>query len=282
MTSVLILSASLPLAVLSAEERSPGETSGEEGAGEARVDVSLGDDSVSREMPTRKEKPPVDLRGEETKKGPSRYDKLSVKDGTVYRDCRVVKIEHDGLLVAHAGGMAKLSFFDLPESVQVEWGFDPFRAMAFYRENVEKERALRWRLFWERQHFESEQAKLEDSDRLWQKARREWVPVEAEVIQVVGEGRFLARCKRVTFQATKTKSTLGFIVDGPPKRVLVPLPGSPMILKLSVEGARTPSRGTTWRGFVHPSSEGKGSYRVKGAAGSASIHAASPAERVVR
>lgn len=210
---------------------------------------------------------------------PDRYEKLTLKDGTSFLDCRIIRAEPDGLLVEHSAGVAKLSFFDLSEAVQAEWGFDPFRAMDFYKASQETERAQRWRLFWERQQFESEQAKKRDQELLQEKAEREWIPVEAEVIRKVDEIRFLARCKRITFQPTKTRSKLGFEIDGPPKRVLIPFAKGPVILQLAVEGSKLPKPGETWKGFVHPNGAGQETYSVRGVPGSARTHLAAPAKR---
>ncbi|MCB1230005.1 MAG: hypothetical protein KDN19_07060 [Verrucomicrobiae bacterium] len=207
--------------------------------------------------------------------GPRAYDSLTAKDGTVYQDCKVIRAEPSALLVRHRGGMARLSFFDLPESVQQEWGFDPFAAMEHYKAENERERALRWKLFWERQEYESEQARIAAEEKLRDTAEREWIPVEGVVIsRIEGGAAIVARCSRVTFQKTKTKSTLGFEIDGPPKRVLVPFAEKAVILHIAVPADHLPPAGGKWRGYVDPIAEGGGSYRYRGSEIPADIYSA--------
>ncbi len=213
-------------------------------------------------------------------KGPESYGELVTRDGTLYRNCKVVRSEPDALLVEHAGGMARLSFFDLPEKVQGEWGFDPFKAMEHFKAEKERERALRWRLFWERQQYESEQARQADEARLREEAAREWVPVEARILgrSADGEG-FVAVCQRITFQPTKTRSTLGSVIDGPPKRVLQPFSDRPVVLRVAVTLEIAPLAGDKWNAYVEPASDGVSTYRMEGRNHEASVHYAVPAGR---
>ena len=214
----------------------------------------------------------------EPKKGPDAYDKLTLRDGSVFEKCRVIRADPDALLVEHSRGMARLSLFELPASVQEEWGFDPFKATEYFKAETARQRELRWRMFWERQQYESEQAQQEDEQRLMATAAREWVPVEATVLKRLEGGSMVASCKRVTFKKTKTKSTLGFEIDGPPKRVLVPFGDGPIVLRIAVSADSGEKSGSVWKGYVHPISEGQISYRSRGQSFTAPAHAATPAE----
>lgn len=214
----------------------------------------------------------------EPKKGPETYDELTLRDGSVYEKCRVIRADPDALLVEHSRGMARLSLFELPVTVQEEWGFDPFKATEHFKAEAARQRGLRWRLFWERQEYESEQARQQDEERLLATAAREWIPVEATVLQRLEDGSLVARCQQVTFKKTKTKSTLGFEIDGPPKRTLVPFGNGPLILRVAVSSGAPPNTGSVWKGFVHPVSEGEMSYHTRGQSYQAPAHAAAPAK----
>jgi len=214
-----------------------------------------------------------------TKKGPEHYDELTTRKGGTYRDCRVIRVEPDALLIEHTGGVARLSLFDLPAAVQEEWGFDPFRAMEYFKATAEKDRKLKWRLFWERQQYESAQARKEERKRLLAKAVKEWVPVEASISQRLEDGSVVANCQRITFEKTKMKSTLGFIVDGPPKRVLVPFSREAVVLRFVVPPAEPPAVGSKWKGYVAPVSDGKVTYGYHGVEISSPVHLAAAPKR---
>ncbi|MCB1089589.1 MAG: hypothetical protein KDM63_21295, partial [Verrucomicrobiae bacterium] len=172
----------------------------------------------------------------------------------------------------------RVSLFDLPEEVQKEFGFDPFVAMDHAKATMESQREIRWKLFWERQQYESEQAKLAEQDAIQRAAEREWIPVEATVIQKLGADAVLARCERVTFEKTTTKSTLGFTIDGPPRRVLVKYGEAPLVLRFAVPLERFPSVGQVWKGYVNPVAIGEVEFKFRGVGQKSAAHQAAPAK----
>lgn len=202
---------------------------------------------------------------------------LTTKDGRIYRECRILRAEPDALLVRHAAGVARLSLFDLPEPIQQQYRFDPSTAMAHARSRLERERDQRWRLFWERQEFESGQARIAEHESIQRVGEREWVPVEARIVQHLDESAALARCRRVTFEKTQVKSTLGFLVDGPPRRVLVDFAQKAVVLRFAVPLEGRPAVGTVWKGFVNPAADGETTFRYRGVEQSAPAHRAVPA-----
>lgn len=199
------------------------------------------------------------------KQGPDFYEKLTTKNGAEFFQCKVLRAVPSGLVVEHTKGVARLSFFDLPETVQKEWGFDPFAAMDHFKAEEERERQARWRMFWEKQQYESEQARLSDEERLRELAEREWIPIEATVISRADGGETLvALCRRVVFEKTKKKSTLGFEIDGPLRRSLVLLKDDPLLLKMAIPGDESKVVGQTWKGYLDPVSKAEGSYVLRG------------------
>lgn len=220
-------------------------------------------------------------RGLEPTKGvkpPTSYAEIVLKDGRVFRSCEVIRSEPDALHVKHQGGVARLSFFDLPESIQREHGFDPVVAMRHARAEMDRQRDLKWKLFWERQNYESEQARQAEYEAIAREAAREWVPVEATILRRLGPDAVLASCRRITFEKTTTKSTLGFTVDGPPRRVLVDFGDGPLALRFAVPPGDVPAGGGVWKVFVHPVSDGEISFEVSGSTAKAGAHRVVPAK----
>ncbi|MCP5539568.1 MAG: hypothetical protein H7A53_03980 [Akkermansiaceae bacterium] len=207
---------------------------------------------------------------------PARFESLKTTKGKEYRDCVLVRAEPDALVIRHAGGMARVSFFELPKEIQDRFGFDPFEAIEAMNQLNRRNRETRWRMFWERQKHEAEQAELADARSLVATAESEWVPVEASVIQVFADGSFLASCQRVVFEPTKTKSKLGFEIDGPPRRKLVKFGSGRLVLRPELS-AEKPSLAKTWKGYLCPWPEGKRDVSYRGTRTEFPSHRAVPA-----
>ena len=60
---------------------------------------------------------------------------ITTRSGTAYRKCDVVKVEPDGIRISHDGGAAKISFEELPDALQRQYGFDPAKVAA-YRKGI--------------------------------------------------------------------------------------------------------------------------------------------------
>ncbi len=65
------------------------------------------------------------------------FDMETLK-GKSYTDCKVLKVDPDGLFFRHSRGMAKLSFADLPEDVRDRFDYDSDKADQF----IKKHRAV--------------------------------------------------------------------------------------------------------------------------------------------
>ncbi len=63
---------------------------------------------------------------------------LQTMQGKVYHQCRIVKIEADGLLFRHANGAGKVLFKDLTKPLRDHFGYDPEKARA-HEEKVKAE-----------------------------------------------------------------------------------------------------------------------------------------------
>ena len=60
---------------------------------------------------------------------------ITTRSGTTYRKCEVVKVEPDGIRISHDGGAAKISFEELPDALQRQYGYDAAKVAA-YRKTV--------------------------------------------------------------------------------------------------------------------------------------------------
>ena len=56
---------------------------------------------------------------------------ITTRTGTVYRKCEVVNVEPDGIRISHDGGAAKLTFEELPDALQRQYGFDRVKVAAY-------------------------------------------------------------------------------------------------------------------------------------------------------
>ena len=60
--------------------------------------------------------------------------------GKVYKNAKVTRVEPDGLNISHSGGVAKLFFWELPESVQQQYGYNPTNAAAYEQQIIAAQR----------------------------------------------------------------------------------------------------------------------------------------------
>lgn len=176
------------------------------------------------------------------------FTELPVEGGKVYKECTVIETDAEGFLIRHAGGVSRISFFDVDEKIQEQFNFDPVEALRIYKIRQEVERARRKQLLLEAEKMKAaiarENARIEREEI----ARKEWPPVLAQVVHRSDAGLFV-NAQRIEFVPTKTISTLGFELDGPPKRVLKPFSRTLIFL----EGAKLANEGDKeWRGYVDP------------------------------
>ncbi len=61
----------------------------------------------------------------------ARAEDVTTLSGTTYHQVRVVRVEPDGVTWAHAAGLCKVDFTDLPEAVRKTYHFDPKQATAY-------------------------------------------------------------------------------------------------------------------------------------------------------
>lgn len=177
------------------------------------------------------------------------YPELRTSEGKVYTDCKVKKVEVDALIFEHREGMARVSFFDLDESIRDEYDFDPVAAMEKYKRDKAVQRELKWKRFWEKQKAESDRAERMAQAEFLKVVKTTWMPIEASVLGRQSGGLFV-RAKRIKFVPTKTRSTLGFEIDGPPRKTLVPVGGGVIFID------STEVSGERWLGYLEPQPNG--------------------------
>lgn len=68
-------------------------------------------------------------------------DDITTKDGTVYTNARITRVEPDGITVMWSSGIAKLGFEQLPQQLQEEHGYDPEKAAAYVQDVAEERQA---------------------------------------------------------------------------------------------------------------------------------------------
>lgn len=181
------------------------------------------------------------------------FEELKTQNGEVFVNVTVKRIESSALLIQHRDGMARVSLFELSPSIQERYQFDPIAAMKadLTREAEEKERLAALLLEKRRRQDDLETARAESE--LIQVARTEWVPVEATIIGI-DDGGVIVEARSITLVSTQVRSTLGFLNEGPPKRVLEPFGRGPLLLDEVVSSARSDNLkvGDVWRGYLNP------------------------------
>jgi hypothetical protein len=55
---------------------------------------------------------------------------ITTLDGKTYQDCKILKVEADGITFSHAEGITKVLFPMLRPEVQKQYGYDPQKAVA--------------------------------------------------------------------------------------------------------------------------------------------------------
>lgn len=68
---------------------------------------------------------------------------LTTTTGKIYKRFEVLRIEPDGLNIMHSGGVAKVPFEELSDSIQKKYGYDPAKAAA-KRHDVEAVITEQW------------------------------------------------------------------------------------------------------------------------------------------
>ena len=182
--------------------------------------------------------------------GPPDFEELTLKDGTVVRDCRVVRQEVDGLLLQHSAGIVHVSFFDLENEIRDRYQFDPVAALRVYQMRLEEQREMRKERLLLEEKKRAEQTLREEENMRYALAEENWRPVEARVIASNDAGVFVY-AKEIVFVPRTKKSTLGFTVPDTPKRELKRF-GDGMIFLKNLTSL--PKAGSLWQGFVDPTS----------------------------
>jgi type II secretory ATPase GspE/PulE/Tfp pilus assembly ATPase PilB-like protein len=169
--------------------------------------------------------------------------KLETKKGLVFYDCKLKRVETDALIIEHRDGVAKVLMFDLDESFQIRYQFDPVAAMEKYKIDQKVQREEKWQRFWEAQQYQATAAEQEELQKLREYAKSFWTPIEATIRKTTKDGIYVS-AKRITFVPTKTKSTLGFEIDGPLIKKLVPFDHNVIFIR------NTNTNRGLWEGYV--------------------------------
>lgn len=77
---------------------------------------------------------------------PASFDSIIDLKGKIYKEVSVKGVDPDGIRIFHSGGATKLSFSDLSESLQKQFGYDKEEAMAFAEADQQNRDALAQRM----------------------------------------------------------------------------------------------------------------------------------------
>ena len=65
---------------------------------------------------------------------------ITTTSGKAYENCRIFKLDPDGVFFAHSLGSAKVLYNDMPDSVRRRLGYDPAKAAEYAADNLSKQR----------------------------------------------------------------------------------------------------------------------------------------------
>lgn len=83
---------------------------------------------------------------------------IKTKSGKVYTNCRVFKMDPDGVIISHQSGGAKLLFADLPDDMKAQLGYDAAKEAKYEADRAEAKRKEREELWAYRRELAKAQA----------------------------------------------------------------------------------------------------------------------------
>lgn len=100
---------------------------------------------------------PLISAADEKQSGPAKpaIETLETRKGDIPHNCCVSRVETDGLVIEHDGGLARVSLFDLNPSIQAQYDFDTIEAMDAYKRDQAVQRKLRKQLLLETENFKA-------------------------------------------------------------------------------------------------------------------------------
>jgi len=176
------------------------------------------------------------------------FEILETKKGEIFRNCFVSRVEKDGLIIKHDGGMARVSLFDLAPAIQGKFNFDPIEAMEAYKRDQALEREQRKQILLETEKYKAAEQRKAAQEALYLIAENEWPPAEGIILTKTAEG-IVVDLYRISLIPTKEISTLGFEREGPPKRQLNKFSAGNVFLR---HVGQDQAIGDKWRGYVDP------------------------------
>ncbi len=108
---------------------------------------------------------------------------ITLRSGEVYRNCKVTRVEPDGITVMHAKGVAKLPFVSLPDEYQTMYKFDPASA-ATYAKAMAKQRAQAWARQQEEQQRQQAEANQREQEK---KAMKQAVDAKGKALKSLAQ-----------------------------------------------------------------------------------------------
>lgn len=186
----------------------------------------------------------------EKQSGPAKpeFETLETRKGRVYHNCYVSRVETDGLVIKHDGGLARVSLFDLNPSIQARYNFDPIEAMDAYKRDQAAQRQLRKQILLQTEKFKATQKRKAAREQLYLVSEKEWMPCQGTILTHTANG-IVIDLYQISLVPTTEISKLGFEREGPPKRQLNKFGAGNIFLRHVGEGLAV---GDKWRGYVDP------------------------------
>jgi len=72
---------------------------------------------------------------------PKNYGTITTRNGKSFYDCKIMRVQPDGVSFTHRDGAAKIAFKDLPANMRQEFRYDPQQEAAYQREQAAARKA---------------------------------------------------------------------------------------------------------------------------------------------
>jgi hypothetical protein len=137
--------------------------------------------------------------------------------GKIYKNVTVRKVDPDGLLIAHSGGVKKLAFTELSEEFQAKYGYDPAKAERFAKEQAALQAAARQQAMEQSRIREEEAKKAREMAALLQSAVR----IHFQITQVLDHGLIIWNLRDAKTEFLRVNPDRFDVADGERYNALV-------------------------------------------------------------
>lgn len=135
---------------------------------------------------------------------------ITTQSGEVFKNCKITRIEPDGITVMRTKGIVKISFADLPDEYRTKYGYDEDKA-AKYTHTVDQKRAETYARQQEQLRMQKREAELRATqDQLLKSLKKNGVAVSRKILWIKGDEMLL--------YSAPDDDKVAYVYGAPPER----------------------------------------------------------------